>query len=172
VLPRIETARLTLVPFSLDAVDALHRLWIDPDMRRYLWDDVVITRERAEQTVRDSIESAERCGAGLWMVRSKPGRELVGFCGLILRDGEEAPELLYGLARPWWGRGLATEASRAALDYAFTVLGAGRVTAITDTANVASARVMERLGMRLVRRGTFNDLDSVFYELTKSQGGP
>ena len=87
MLPRVETARLTLVPFSLDDVDALHRLWTDPDVRRYLWDDVVISRDRAEETVLNSIESAGRSGAGLWVARSRPGAELVGFCGLMLRAG-------------------------------------------------------------------------------------
>lgn len=167
MLPRVETARLTLVPLSLDDVDALHQLWTDPDVRRYLWDDVVISRDRAEETVLTSIESAERSGAGLWLVRSKPGDELIGFCGLILRAGEEAPELMYGIVKPWWGRGLATEASCAALEYAFGVLGADRVTAMTDSPNVASVRVLERLGMRLVSRGIVNGLDSVVYELRR-----
>ena len=167
ILPRVETARLTLVPFSLDDVDALHRLWTDPDVRRYLWDDVVISRDRAEETVRNSIESAGRSGAGLWVARSRTGAELVGFCGLMLRAGETAPELMYGLAKPWWGRGLATEASRAALEYAFSVLGAERVTAVTDPPNVASVRVMERLGMRFMYRGTINGLESVVYELRR-----
>jgi ribosomal-protein-alanine N-acetyltransferase len=74
---------------------------------------------------------------------------------------------MYGLAKPWWGCGLATEASRAALEYAFGVLGAGRVTAVTDPPNVASVRVMERLGMRFVHRGTVNGLESVVYELRR-----
>jgi ribosomal-protein-alanine N-acetyltransferase len=167
MLPTIETARLTLVPFSLDDVDGLHQFWTDPDVRRYLWDDVVISRDRAEETVRTSIESADRSGAGLWLMRSKAADELIGFCGLILRVGEEAPELMFGIARPWWGRGLATEASLAAVEYAFKVLGAARVTAVTDSPNVASVRVMERLGMRRVHRGIVNGADSVVYELRR-----
>jgi RimJ/RimL family protein N-acetyltransferase len=52
----ILTARLALEPWRPEDLDALHALWIDADVRRYLWDGEVMSRERAEATVRAGIE--------------------------------------------------------------------------------------------------------------------
>lgn len=167
-LPLIHTNRLTLRPCALDDVDALHQLWIDPDVRRYLWDDIEIARERTEQTVREAVESSEE-GLGIWVAIEGTTGAIAGFCGLIRRERNGDPELLYGLAPAFWKRGLATEAAKASLAYAFGMLGAARVTAAMDPPNVASVGVMERLGFRFVRRGTLNDLDTLFYEIARDE---
>ena len=167
-LPALTTARLVLRPVSLDDVDALHQLWTEPDVRRYLWDDVIIPRERAEETVRDMLASVAD-QLGLWVAIDRESNELAGFCALIRREGEEAPELMYGLTPRFWGRGLATEASRALLTYAFGTLECTRVTAATDVPNAASVRVMERLGFRFYRRGLLNNLDTLFYEIDRAR---
>jgi RimJ/RimL family protein N-acetyltransferase len=57
-------------------------------------------------------------------------------------------DLGYGLARDAWGKGLATEAARAVVDYGFSALGLAKVWARTDPRNAASVRVLEKLGMR------------------------
>ena len=57
-LPILRTPRLTLQPYRLDDIDLLHQLWTTPEVRRYLWDDIVITRQRAEETVRAAIDTA------------------------------------------------------------------------------------------------------------------
>jgi ribosomal-protein-alanine N-acetyltransferase len=163
-LPTLDSARLTLSPWSVEHIDQLHALWTRPEVRRYLWDDETITRERAEATVREFMASQETEGTGGWLVLDRESGALAGFAALIRREAGGDPELLYGLAPEWWGRGLATEAARAVVSYAFGVLGCPRVTAATDVPNVASARVMERLGMRFTHRGTLNGLDTVFYE--------
>ena len=165
-LPTLRTRRLVLRPWTTADADALHRLWTDPDVRRYLWDNVVIPRERAEATVREAVEAAARERFGQWLVERRDGR-MAGFCGLLRRDPASDPELMYGLAPAFWHLGYATEAARAVLAYAFRTLGVARVTAATDVPNTASARVMERLGMRFTHRGLLNGLDTVFYELRR-----
>lgn len=163
-LPTLHTPRLTLRPWELGDIDALHALWTRPEVRRYLWDDVIISRERAEQTVRESMAEAD--GIGCWTILDGSNETIIGFVGLIRREPGD-PELLYGLAPEWWGRGLVTEAAQAVLTYAFGVLGCARVTAATDPPNAASLRVMERLGMRFTHRGLLNDLDTLFYEVSR-----
>lgn len=143
----ITTARLRLRPATRDDVDALHRLWTHPDVRRYLWDDVVISRERAAAVVEDGIASFARDGFGLWTVHDAAGGTAIGFCGLRIAAGTDDVELVYGIAPERWGRGLASEAVRAVLAFAFTVAGLERVTGVTDAPNVASMRVMEKAGM-------------------------
>lgn len=171
-LPVLGTPRLILRPWELGDTDALHALWTSPDVRRYLWDDVVISRERAEETVREAIDLAAREDLGQWLVLDRASGMVAGFCGLIRREPEEAPELLYGLSPEWWGRGLATEAAQAVLDYGFNRLKCARITAATDPPNEASQRVMQRLGMCFTHRGTLNGLETLFFEIRRrSQRG-
>jgi len=81
----------------------------------------------------------------------------------------------YGIGRAWWGRGLATEAARAALDYAFLDLGVAKVWARADPRNVASVRILEKLGMQregllrshLLYRG--ERVDRVYYGVLREE---
>lgn len=122
-LPVIQTQHLELVPFREGDVDALHRHWTDPDVRRWLWDDVVIPRERAAETVQWAVDSAAEKGVGMWSLFLRDGDGgLIGFCGFRGLPDLDDIELLYSLYPAYWGRGLATEASRAALEFAFREL--------------------------------------------------
>ena len=164
---KIETERLSLRPLTLDDVDELHRLWVEPGVRRYLWDDEVISRERARAVVEESVALFESRGLGLWAVRSRAGDELIGFCGFWFFHDPPRLELLYGIAPALWNRGLATEAARAMLGYGFGQLSFERIEASTDAANAASVRVMERAGMSFWKRELTNGLDTIYYALTR-----
>jgi [ribosomal protein S5]-alanine N-acetyltransferase len=146
VLPHLQTPRLTLVPWSEDDIDTLHAIWTDPDVRRYLWDDLVISRETAAAVILRIIDSAQSEGVGCWTIRA--ARQAAGFCGFRFIEDSREVELLYGLLPAYQGRGIATEAARAALDYFWNHTPFTRVFARTDPPNTASVEVMRRLGMR------------------------
>lgn len=117
-------------------------------MRRYLWDDVAIPRERAAETVAAAVESARSGGIGMWCLDVKEdGARTVGFCGLRPVGPAGDFEVLYALAPDRWSRGLATEAAEAVIAWALQVRGLPRVLAGADRGNRASFAVMERLGM-------------------------
>jgi RimJ/RimL family protein N-acetyltransferase len=148
----IDTPRLRLRPCTADDVPALHALWTDRDVRRHLWDDEVISPERAAATVAAGVASFAERGYGLWVVLPRDAERLAGFCGL--RAGADGDvELVYGIAPDHWRRGLATEAVRAVLAHAFGTLGLERVAGETDAPNAASLRVMEKAGMTREPRG-------------------
>jgi len=165
-LPTLETARLTLVPWSLDDIDALHQVWMDPHVRRYLWDDEVISRQRAAAAVEVAVASANQGGVGLWCVLLKVARTLAGFCGFRTIGETRDIELIYGLLPQYCGRGLATEAGGAALAYGFDAGQFTRVYARADVANRASVRVMERLGMKFERETRLGTAPTLIYSLT------
>ena len=160
----IETERLRLRPATEADVDVLHCIWTDPDVRRYLWDDRVIEREVAAKVVAANEADWRDRGYGLWVVEES--NEPIGFVG-FRSDEDPRPELLFGFLPTHWHRGLAAEAARAAIDYAFHVLHSDAIWAATDPPNEASVRLMERLGMQFERRGTLNGLDTVFYALRR-----
>jgi [ribosomal protein S5]-alanine N-acetyltransferase len=162
---RLASPRLRLRPWTPSDTPALHRIWTDPDVRRFLWDDEIIDHRRADATVRLGLDAAAEPGLGFWMIEPPGVNAAVGFVGLWRRDepGMADPELLYGLLPAWWGRGLATEAARLVLAQAFDAGRFARIIAATDPPNSASTRVMERLGMRFERRGLLHGRETVFY---------
>jgi ribosomal-protein-alanine N-acetyltransferase len=164
----LSTMRTTLRPVVRGDAAALHALWTDPDVRRFLWDDVSISEERAAEVVAASDADFAAHAFGIWMVDETASGQFAGFCGLRSSDTGE-PELLFGFWPRFWGQGLATEASRAVLSYAFDVLACPYVVAATDVPNAASVRTLERLGMQFERRGTLNGLDTIFYRLPRAQ---
>jgi RimJ/RimL family protein N-acetyltransferase len=93
---------------------------------------------------------------------------LIGFAG-ARQWPDGGPEVMYGLLRAWWGRGLATEAADAVLQHLFETLGYPAVAAATDPPNVASVRVMERLGMTFDWRGEMHGLDTLVYRLSRER---
>src|SRR5262245_5052982 len=100
--PLLETARLMMRPFAMDDVDDLHRLWVDPGVREFLWDDQLISRETAIAVVESSIENFVNHGFGFWAICFKNGPALIGFGGLrhFTEDGGDTSEveILYGVA--------------------------------------------------------------------------
>jgi ribosomal-protein-alanine N-acetyltransferase len=145
-LPDLRTPRLDLRPVTRDDIDSLHRFWTDPEVRRYLWDDEIISLSRSAGMVEASIASAESTGLGIWLMRLIGEKTLVGFCGF--RPSGSDVELVYAVHPSHQRRGLATEASRAVLRYACYDLGKKQVIAGAGRPNRASIRVMEKLGFR------------------------
>jgi len=163
---RLRTARLDLRPLTLADVDAAHHVWTDPGVRRYLWDDLIIPREQAEEVIAASLANFREYRLGLWGIRMYEAEALAGFAGLRFIDAREV-ELLYGLLPEFWGCGLATEAAEAVLDYGFGVLALPRIAGRTDPPNTASIHVLERLGMQLERQAKTGTLPALCYSISR-----
>lgn len=163
----IETARLLLRPLAPEDLDAIHRIWTDPEVRRYLWDGQEVSGAVVADAISESARSFEERGFGLWTSIHKESNELIGFCGFWRFEGGTNFELAYGLATTWWGKGLATEAARATIRYGFEKLGLDRITASADTPNAASLRVMENAGMKYTKREIHDDRDTTYYEISR-----
>jgi ribosomal-protein-alanine N-acetyltransferase len=168
----IETARLRMRPATLGDIDALHRLWTDPGVRRYLWDDVIISREQAAEVVTSSLETFATHGFGQWVVMPKEEDEVIGFCGFRFFGEEPEVEILYGLASSHWGQGLATEAAQAMLRCGFEEHGFERIWAGADPPNAASFRIMEKTGMSFIKRTRVNGLEAIYYAIARAEFHP
>ena len=163
----LKTERLELRP--IDPADrlALHALWTEPAVRRYLWDDRVIELATVDEVIERSATSFAAEGFGLFALREAGRSALIGVAGIYPLQPSGEPELLYSLATLSWGRGLAREASRAVIADAFERLGFARVLARTDTPNLASIEVMRRLGMKYEGERDENGLPTVSYALAR-----
>ena len=161
----LSTERLVLRPLAAPDADALHALWTDEPVRRFLWDGRVIPFEETRAVVEESERLFQQHRFGLWGVRARDGGELVAVAGYWHFRTPPSLELLFAVAASHWGCGIATEASRSVLGYGVRTLGFQVIAASTDATNAASVRVLEKLGMSLRRRETVDGLDTVFYEL-------
>jgi RimJ/RimL family protein N-acetyltransferase len=128
---------------------AFLRQWNTAEVGRFLWDGKPVSREMAEAVHAASEQSFAARGYGLFSLRTLEARaedDPMGFCGLRVAAGQPDPELLFGLASCAGGRGYATEAGAAVLQFAFTTLVLPTITAGANPGNLASIRVLERLG--------------------------
>jgi ribosomal-protein-alanine N-acetyltransferase len=163
----LRTARLRLRPIEPADGEALHRLWTDADVRRFLWDDRVLVPAEVDAVIAASAATFAAEGFGHFALREDAAGPLLGTCGLHRYAPDAEPELLYSLARERWGRGLATEAARAVVDDAFSRLGFARVMARADVPNRDSQRVMQRLGMAYAGEEEAGGLRLVRYVLAR-----
>lgn len=171
--PVLETVRLRLQPFTNEDIDTLHRMWIEPSMRKYLWDDAIIPRETAIEVVQCSLNSFAEHGIGYWTIRFKGESGLIGFCGLRhfheADTGNEEVEVMYSINHELCGQGLATEAAQAMLKYGFEQVGLKRVYAGADPPNEVSFHVMERIGMAFSHRAKIGELEAIYYKIHRHE---
>ncbi len=147
----LSTERLRLVPLRPDHADGLLALFRDPHVRRFLLDDALVGRDWVLAEIRTSEDRFAGGGLGLWAATRVGAEGLAGVVGFRAFPAVLGPELLYALAPRLVGQGLATEMAGRVVDLALRAHGFGVVRASTDERNVASVRVLRRLGFWLVR---------------------
>jgi ribosomal-protein-alanine N-acetyltransferase len=165
----VTSRRLDLRPLQAADIPALHELWTNVDVRRYLWDGESIPLEKTTAIVAESERLFAREGVGLWGAWTRESNTLCGFGGFWYFREPPVLELLYGVHRAHWGQGFATEIGGAVIGYGTTALKMREVRATTDVPNRASVRVLEHLGFALERRATVNGLDTLFYRKSNSK---
>ena len=151
----LETERLVLRRFTTGDVDNLAGLDADPDVMRFVSGGIPTSREEIENDFLPAfLGYYQRYQAfGFWAAIEKSTGDFLGWFHFRPREGS-APgqvELGYRMRKSAWGKGYATEGSRALIRKGFTESGVQRVTAEAMAANAASRRVMEKAGLTLVR---------------------
>jgi ribosomal-protein-alanine N-acetyltransferase len=152
----LRTNRLELRPLTPADAEPLHALWTAPGVRRYLWDDEVIPFDRTRDVVAESTRLFETAGYGLWAARLHSAADLVAFGGYWFFHEPPRLELLFAVAEPHWGQGLANELASALVTFGLTVCGFGEILASTDAPNGRSVRVLTKLGFELERQASSN----------------
>jgi RimJ/RimL family protein N-acetyltransferase len=162
--------RLRLVPFDESHLDGLNELNSDPEVMRYLGGRPE-TREETMQAIQRVKARWAEWGYSWWSFFEHDGGALIG-AGCIQhlgRDKTNPLEIGWRLKRDRWHRGLASEAAETMAGFAFDTLGTPLLTSVCHVDNAASAKVMQRLGMR--RRGVerWYDMDALAYEMTQAE---
>lgn len=175
-IPTIHTERLTLRKIAISDAEDMYSYSKDPRVTEYLLWDV---HRDIHQTLRFIKAVQKYYAKGLfydWAVIENDSGRMIGTCGFArIDDDNRCGELGYVLHRDYWGKGYAAEAAMAVIKVGFNELDLKRIEARYMTDNTASARVMEKLGMKAegVRRaalfvkGKFRDIG--YYSLLQEE---
>jgi RimJ/RimL family protein N-acetyltransferase len=164
----LETSRLELRLCQIEDVQLVHTFWTNDRIRYFLFDNRVISSAEARSHIEDSLANFEQYGYGLWLVFERTIDHLVGFAG-FLHSEEGTPSLIYGVHPDRWGYGYAMEAASTVLSYALETLSVPKVRADVDEPNIASVRVLEKLGMRRMGREVVNGHPLLYFEKLRTE---
>ena len=165
----LETERLLLDMFVESDADELARIYLQPEVVRYL---PALDREQTWWQVLGFIEDWERDGFGLWAVRLRGTREFIGRVGLKRHPDWPLPDTVevgWALDRRYWGRGLATEGALPSLSAGFEHLPVPRIISIVLPQNAASIRVMEKCGLTHRGAAQWKGYDLIWYAIERDE---
>jgi [ribosomal protein S5]-alanine N-acetyltransferase len=164
----LATRRCHLKPWPQEAWVEFHALNASRYVRRFLWDDEVISEETAREILVENERLFSTQGYGIWQMIGRQSEALLGYVGLWSFFAEPQPQLIYALNGEYAGQGLATECAAQVVQYAFQKLNFPYLLASTDAGHLASQQVAIRLGMQLMEKRTVDGRETWFYRLDRA----
>jgi len=163
----LETPRLKLEPYDDSHYEGLRVMDSDAGVMRYITGGIVKTPEETWEGIRRVQARWDKYNFSWWAIKEKSSGVIVGAaCLQHLANVDGAPlEIGWRLVPEHNGKGYATEAAQAIVDYAAEQVGATYLVAVADPANIPSQRVMQRLGMTYKAIEQHYDVPCVVYEL-------
>ena len=152
------TNRLILRQWKEEDLPQFAELNADPEVMKYF---PSVLSEKESNILAEKIRTRiEKNGWGFWAMETKADKSFIGFTGLNQPDENMLPspcvEIGWRLAKPFWGQGLATEAGRECLRFAFHNLNMREIVSFTSTTNIRSQAVMIRLGMKNTKQNFYH----------------
>lgn len=168
--PIIETERLILREKTMEDKEELFALHTDPEVQKYTGESVVESIEVIENALKRRVRDYKKYGYGRWLVEDKMTKECIGWAGLLYLPEFDKIDIGYRFHQKHWGKGYATEASKAILEYGFNTLNLDLIIAIAMPDNLASIRVMEKIGMKFDKQAPYDEeiIDAIWYKISKS----
>ena len=161
----LETERLYLKKMSLEHNDGLYCLLSDLNIVKYT-EDVLVSDLAQIKTIIDINQHLyKQFGFGKWIVINKQTNQFVGLCGFKYYQSLNKIALSYAFLKDQWHKGFATEASKAALNYAFNDLKINSIIAWSTPDNLASLKVLEKLGFSFVQEEKWGEVNWNYYEI-------
>ena len=148
LIPELSTDRLLLRPYHQQDLKHFLPMLADREVIRYLLRTDPWPRESVEKWLNSCQPGWDDHGYGFWILEHKADRRPIGWGGLNWLPDTKETEVLYALDRPYWGQGLATEATRFSVAYGFETVGLEEIVGLVMPENTASARVLEKAGLR------------------------
>ena len=177
----IETERLIIKPYCMEDIDDLYKIYSDEKVMAFI-PEGVMSYEWVKNLIKWMVEYCYEKNTPENIIKfgvsvfHKEEKKVIGWCGLCSLDCKpEDIEIFYGLSSKYWGQGLATEAAMAMLNYGFDIVGLKRIIAVVRPDNIASKKVIEKMGMKFekilkVEDPHYSGYDGeLYYALTKDE---
>ncbi len=166
IIPSLETPHLLLRAWTPGDAEALFTILQEPSVLRYLPSTTPPPIERVEKYISRQLNNWQERGYGHWAVVSQEDGQVLGWNGLeYLREVDET-EVAYLLKTSAWGRGFATEAARAAVRFGLEQKSLPAIIGLVHPDNIASARVLEKSGLKFADTITLWGLKLHRYRIT------
>jgi [ribosomal protein S5]-alanine N-acetyltransferase len=163
---RLETERLLLRWFTLDDLDAYYELGANPQVVRYVGNQPFASPDAARETLKAApLRDYATYGYGRFACVWKQTGQVIGFCGPKFLPDTGDVDLGYRFMPNFWGMGLATESALVVVDYARHQLALQRLVGWVHPDNVASARVLTKVGFSFERTTSIADMPGVDFDL-------
>lgn len=146
-----ETPRLILRQFTVDDASLIFLLNSNAEIVKYVHEPVLQTKAQAKNVLTNIILPQYKNKLGRWAVHTKSNMDFIGWCGLKLFPKTNEFDLGFRLLQSAWGMGYATEAAQNSLLYGFNTLNIKIITGSAHISNIASIKVLEKIGMNFLR---------------------
>ncbi|MBL7920588.1 MAG: GNAT family N-acetyltransferase [Bacteroidia bacterium] len=169
--PQIETERLILREILLQDAGAMFEMDSDPQVHTYLGNDPVKDIEQINNAIRFIRKQYVDNGIGRWAVVLKETNEFIGWCGLkyfteTINKHIHIYDLGYRFNKKYWGKGYATEAAKACMNYGFNKMNLKEIYAMTDSRNLNSNKVLKKLGFSFIEKFDYDGDESDWFKIT------
>jgi RimJ/RimL family protein N-acetyltransferase len=164
-IPTLQTPHLDLRPWTPEDANAWFELLQEEEILYYFPNQAPPPREKADRYIAHHLEQWEKHGYGHWAVVTRQDGQVVGWNGLEYLPDLEETEVAYLLSKRVWGRGYATEAARAAIQFGFEVGGLNSIIGLVHPENIASIRVLEKCGLIFTDRINLWNLELCRYRI-------
>lgn len=163
IMTLIQTERLILREFTLDDAEDVLAFASHPEVTRYTGDAGLVTCiEDATRVITDTwFVDYSKHGFGRLAVVDKQTGRVIGFCGLKYLHELDEIDIGYRFLPEYWGRGIATEAAHAAMRHGREVLNLKNIIGLVMPDNIASHRVLEKIGLQKAEQISLPEADVV-----------
>jgi RimJ/RimL family protein N-acetyltransferase len=162
----LETNRLALRTWALEDSEAALQIWGDAEVMKFVGEPFE-NIEAARRALANAVAAQDKHGICLWATIEKSSGRVVGCCGF--HPFENDLEIAYHFIRAVWGKGYATEAAQACLGYGFGKLKTAIIIGFTHPENIASSRVLEKIGMKYKGLVEIEGAKERKYELNRTE---
>lgn len=168
-----ETERLILRELLPSDVDGMFELDSDPEVHKYLGNKIVTDKNQIAEVIDFVRQQYIDNGIGRWAVIEKSTNDFIGWAGLkyvteLTNGRKNYYDLGYRLIRKYWGKGIATETAITSLDYAFNELKADEVYAAASCENIASNKILQKVGLSFIETFYYEDIKCNWYKIDKN----
>jgi len=155
---KIETTRLIIREFEVKDANDVFEFASNKEVSKYTGEEAITEKSQALDIIKKTwFVDYAKYGYGRWAVIYKPDNKLIGFAGLKYLSDIDEVDIGYRFLPEYWGNGIATEASIEIMKYGFEVLNIERIIGIAMPENVASCKVLEKIGLKFYKTDNYSD---------------